>query len=251
VHQTVLAAADALGIDDSSVVVLPTVVLLQARGATGNRNQMTSFRRVGMRLDQITLLDDLTKDAEHGRVSADDGLRRLREIRRARPPMPRLVRVLGMGVLSTGFSLLLQPTPAGMVLAFVLGLAVGALRIVDLPRFQVVLPVVATFGVSIAVFAFAAHYDAENPIRMLIPPLVLFLPGAALTIGTMELAAGDTVSGASRLVEGVVQLLLLAFAIVAAAQVVDVPQSELIDNPIESLGWLTPVIGLVVLTLGH
>jgi uncharacterized membrane protein YjjB (DUF3815 family) len=67
----------------------------------------------------------------------------------------------------------------------------------------------------------------------------------------MELAAGDTVSGASRLVEGVVNLLLLAFGIVAATQVVHVPQSELIDNPIESLGWLTPVVGLVVLTLGH
>ena len=251
VHQTLVLAAVELGIDDSSVVVLPTVVLLQARGATGNRNRMTSFRRNGMRLDQITLLDDLTKDAVRGRVTADDGLRRLRDIRRARPPMPKLVRVFGMGVLSTGFSLLLQPTPAGVGLAFALGLVVGALRVVDLPQFQVVLPVVATFGVSIAVFTFAAHYDAENPIRMLIPPLVLFLPGAALTIGTMELAAGDTVSGASRLVEGVVQLLLLAFGIVAAAQVVDVPQSELIDNPIESFGWLTPLIGLLVLTLGH
>jgi uncharacterized membrane protein YjjP (DUF1212 family) len=251
VHKTVIAAAEHQGIRDASVVVLPTVVLLQGGGTTGGPSRMTSFRRVGMRLDQISSLDELTRHAERGHVTAADGLRRLRDIRRARPPRRRIVRVLGMGVLSTGFALLLQPTPSGIGLAFVLGLAIGVLRIIELPRFQVVLPVIATFGVSIAVFWFAGHYDAENPIRMLIPPLVLFLPGAALTTGTMELAAGDTVSGASRLVEGVVNLLLLAFGIVAAAQVVHVPQSELIDNPIESLGWLTPIIGLVVLTAGH
>lgn len=251
VHHTVQTAAEHLGIRDPSVVVLPTVVLLQAGGAARNRNKMTSFRRQGMRLDQITWLDELTKQAETGRVLPVDGLRRLREIRTAKPSRRRITRVFGMGVLSTGFSLLLQPSAWGILLAFVLGLAVGVLRIIDLPEFQVVLPVVATFGVSIVVFWFASNYDAENPIRMLIPPLVLFLPGAALTTGTMELAAGDTVSGASRLVEGVVNLLLLAFGIVAAAQVVHVPQSELIDNPIESLGWLTPLVGLVVLTLGH
>lgn len=251
VHRTVLAAAEHLGIREPSVVVLPTVVLLQAGGNDTNRNTMTSFRRAGMRLDQITALDELTRQAERGHVTAADGIRRLRDIRRSTPPMPRIVRVLGMGVLSTGFALLLQPTPAGILLAFVLGLAVGVLRIIDLPRFQVVLPVIATFGVSVAVFWFAAHYDAENPIRMLIPPLVLFLPGAALTTGTMELAAGDTVSGASRLVEGVVNLMLLAFGIVAAAQVIHVPSSDLLDNPIESLGWLTPIVGLIVLTLGH
>ena len=35
----------------------------------------------------------------------------------------------------------------------------------------------------------ADTFEAENPIRALIPPLVAFLPGAALTTGTVELAA--------------------------------------------------------------
>ena len=198
VHKTAVAAAEHMGIRDASMVVLPTVVLLQAGGNSKGPSRMTSFRRLGMRLDQITSLDELTRQAERGHVTAAEGLRRLRDIRRARPPRRRIVRVIGMGVLSSGFALLLQPTPAGIGLAFVLGIFVGILRIIELPRFQVVLPVIATFCVSLVVFWFAGHYDAENPIRMLIPPLVLFLPGAALTTGTMELAAGDTVSGASR-----------------------------------------------------
>jgi uncharacterized membrane protein YjjP (DUF1212 family) len=41
VHHTVRTAAEHLGIRDPSVVVLPTVVLLQADGTGRNRNRMT------------------------------------------------------------------------------------------------------------------------------------------------------------------------------------------------------------------
>jgi uncharacterized membrane protein YjjB (DUF3815 family) len=97
----------------------------------------------------------------------------------------------------------------------------------------------------------AGHYDGENPIRSLIPPLVVFLPGAAITTGTMELAAGQTISGASRLVEGLVDLLLLAFGIIAAAALVGAPSAELIDRPLDRLGPWTTVLALVVIALGH
>ena len=65
----------------------------------------------------------------------------------------------------------------------------------------------------------------------------------ALTTGTMELAAGETVSGSSRLVEGVVNLLLLAFGIVAAAAMVNLPDAKLVDRPVTVLGWAAPVLG--------
>jgi len=251
VQQTLLSLSDRFGLGEANILVLPTAVLVQPGPDGPARSQLVSFRRTWLRLDQISSLDDLTRSAERGEISAGAGLHRLGAIDEAEPPMGRLVRVLGMGVLSAGFALLLQPTPAGIVLAFVLGLAVGGFGVVELPRLAAVLPVLATFGVSVVVFEFAAHFNVDNPIRMLIPPLVLFLPGAALTTGTMELAAGDTISGASRLVEAVVNLLLLAFGILAAAAVVKIPDSDLVDNPIEQFGWLAPFVGLVVITLGH
>jgi uncharacterized membrane protein YjjB (DUF3815 family) len=54
-------------------------------------------------------------------------------------------------------------------------------------------------------------------VQALIPPLVTFLPGGMLTFGMIELAYGDMVSGASRLISGFVQLFLLAFGIAAGA----------------------------------
>jgi hypothetical protein len=47
--------------------------------------------------------------------------------------------------------------------------------------------------------------------------LATFLPGAALTIASVELAAGQMVSGASRLINGLVELALRCFGIPAAS----------------------------------
>ena len=60
---------------------------------------------------------------------------------------------------------------------------------------------------------FVAPFVHDDPIRLVAPALVTFLPGATLTIATIELASDQIVSGASRLVWGVSQLLLLAFGV--------------------------------------
>jgi uncharacterized membrane protein YjjB (DUF3815 family) len=113
-----------------------------------------------------------------------------------------------------------------------------------------VFPVVVSFVVAVIVFATLQQVEIDNPVRILIPPLVTFLPGAALTIGTVELAAGQMVSGASRLVSGLVKLMLLAFALVAASVLFELPARVLADHPVNRLGWWAPWVGVVVFALG-
>jgi uncharacterized membrane protein YjjB (DUF3815 family) len=64
---------------------------------------------------------------------------------------------------------------------------------------------------------------------VLVPPLVTFLPGAMLTLGMVELAYGDMVSGSSRLITGFVQLVLLAFGLAAGAMLVGYAPGDLIE----------------------
>ena len=52
-----------------------------------------------------------------------------------------------------------------------------------------------------------------SPLDIVIPALVTLLPGAALTMATVELSAGSMISGSSRLVFGLQRLLLLTFGI--------------------------------------
>ena len=62
----------------------------------------------------------------------------------------------------------------------------------------------------------------------MVASLVVFLPGAALTTAVLELAAGQMISGSSRLVSGGVQLALLAFGILAGIEAVGVPSSQVL-----------------------
>jgi uncharacterized membrane protein YjjB (DUF3815 family) len=161
------------------------------------------------------------------------------------------VRVLGHGILTAGLSLLLQPTAGGMAVAFLLGILVGLLKLPRLATLDLIFPVVAAFVVAATVFAITHHSGlGDNPVRVLIPPLATFLPGSVLTIATVELAAGQMISGASRLVTGMVQLGLLAFGIVAAATLIGVHDSVLLDNPVDRLGPWAPWLGVLIVAIG-
>jgi uncharacterized membrane protein YjjP (DUF1212 family) len=242
----------AQGLENLEIAVLPTTLLVEIGAASSARVQLgVRGGHVVPRLDQVSALYQLAGELERKEMSASEGLRRLDAILDAPPKLGRMIRVIGYGVLSVGFALLLQPAWGGLLVAFVLGLLVGLLATLRLPTLQILMPVLASFLVATIVFVTAKTFEAENPIRALIPPLVAFLPGAVLATGTVELAAGQVISGSSRLVQGMVGLALMAFGIVAAAELVGAPETHLLDRPFDRLGPWAPWIGLVILTLGH
>ena len=85
------------------------------------------------------------------------------------------------------------------------------------------LPTLAAFVLACLVFLAADAGLLEGPLRTLLPPLAVLLPGALLVTGMSELAAGDMVAGSSRVIFGLVQLALFTLGIVAAARVVGMP----------------------------
>ena len=229
------AIARARGVTDLSLVVLPTALFVQTGTGRDAHVQLEAYPNQNARLDQIGELYELLDRAEGSTLDARDGARELDRILSSPPTFGPLVRTIGLGVLSVGFALSLQPTVPGVVAAFVLGTFVGVLRLLRWPGLQAVLPVIATFVVASIVFFTAEVLEGGNPLRTLIPPLVTFLPGAVLTTGMRDLSAGQVISGASRLMQGIVVLALLAFGIVAAATLVGAPSSELLDRPVSRL----------------
>jgi uncharacterized membrane protein YjjB (DUF3815 family) len=71
-----------------------------------------------------------------------------------------------------------------------------------------------------------------------------------LTTAVLELAAGQMVSGASRLVSGGVQLALLAFGILAGIEAVGIPRSRVLFGNEELLGEWTRWVGVLVFAIG-
>lgn len=244
--------AAAYGGDDADFVVLPTIILIESGESEESRVAIRSATNASFRFDQIAALYELIAQAKTGSIPPLDGIRRLNEIGAMRPRLGWVTRTLGHAVLTTGLALLLAPTWQGVVVAFVLGAGIGLLKLVRSPTLQLIMPVAAAFVCATAVFLLAEVIEIGDPIRLLIAPLVTFLPGGVLTSATVELAAGQMISGASRLVYGFVQLALLAFGILAAGTVVGVDSSsyEALDAG-TPLPWWVAFIGIIVFALGN
>jgi uncharacterized membrane protein YjjB (DUF3815 family) len=155
-------------------------------------------------------------------------------------------------VLTVGLGLVIHPAAVDLWVYGALGILVGALK-AWAARFMTggyLLAVVAAALVS--AIAFLAHGDNEAAsLRLTIPPLVTFLPGALLTMATVDLAMGETVTGASRFVAGMLQLGLLAIGIVVGAELVGDPhQGPVAGAAADTLGWWSPWVGVAVFGLG-
>ncbi|KQM80940.1 threonine/serine exporter ThrE family protein [Agromyces sp. Leaf222] len=252
VGETMSAVSLAYGRTDTDVVVLPTVVLIETGGGEDGRVAIRSAINVSFRFDQIAALYRLIESAQAGSIDPLDGINRLNEIGAMRQRFGWPVRVFGHAVLTTGLALLLAPTWQGAIIAFALGALLGLLKLVRSPTLQLVFPVFAAFVSALAVFLISPYVEIGDPIRLLIAPLATFLPGGVLTTATVELAAGQMVAGASRLVFGLVQLALLAFGILAAGTIVGVDDSSYV--PLETsatLPWWIPAVGVVLFAIGN
>ena len=234
---------------DPRVIVLPTALIIAfGRAGVATIESIPQFAGA-LRLDQISALYELVDEAERGEVEPAEGLRRLERIRAMPPRHGAAVTLLGYTAMTVGLCLVLRPTPGDVAVAAVLGVVVGALVLAARGRqtLTVLMPILAATVVSALTFEAVKHELADPGLRAMIASLVMFLPGGVLTTATVELASGEMVAGASRLVFGSVQLLLLAFGIVAGVELVGLP-SEVVLHAEQAnlLAWWAPWLGVVV-----
>jgi uncharacterized membrane protein YjjP (DUF1212 family) len=250
IEESLRRIAAAYGVAGLQVALLPTSLFVQTGTDDSAHVQFSSQVAPPLRLDQIDRLYRLVKQLERAELTVDEASQELGAIYHGQPTFRWPLRTLGHAVLTVGLVLLLQPTPEGIGAAFALGLLIGLLKLVRLPTATLIFPIMVSFLTAAVVFGAVSHLHADNPIRLLVAPLVTFLPGGILAIATMEIAAGQMVSGASRLVNGFVQLALLAFGIVAAGGLVRASPADFADHRVTALGAWAGWAGVIVFALG-
>lgn len=223
--------ASAYGMRRSRVVAFPTALFISLHDGSEERVTLAEGPTQTLRLDQIANVYELGVAAERGDLRPRDGLERLSAILGKTPRFGKTGVVVGHTILTVGLALVLMPAFSNLVAAAILGAIVGALKVLNRnrPVLAVPLPVVAAALVSALAFLALKNGLPVDPLHVLVPPLVTFLPGAMLTLGMVELAYGDMVSGSSRLITGFVQLVLLAFGLAAGAMLVGYRPENLAD----------------------
>lgn len=254
VEDSVRGVAIAHGAQQVSVVALPTALFVKFEDGQGTHLDFTSHEGLVLRFDQIEEVFALALEARAAGLAPAEGLARLASILAEPPPLGAAWRVGGHVLVTMGIALVLQPTPGVIASAAGFGLVVGALKLVAdrRPMLATLLPTTAAFLVAAISLEAALHGFDASTLGVLIASLVTFVPGGTLAIATMELAYGDMVSGASRFVAGLLQLVFLMLGMIIAASLVGLPPAQLLVQPPEArLGGWAPWLGVMLFAIGH
>jgi uncharacterized membrane protein YjjP (DUF1212 family) len=194
------------------VVALPTALVVQV-GSVAYEVEVSN--RSTIQLDLAGRIDDIADLASVGAISPADAIVAVRAARTMQPRFGPVVTTIGYAVTTIGFGMVINPTWAALPGYLFLGLVVGA--VVQLgrpfPSLNPILPTLSAMVVTMLATWFVADAANDGLLRVIAPPLVAMLPGMSLTIGSMELASSEIVAGASRLIYGVTQLMLLVFGV--------------------------------------
>lgn len=249
VEDDVRTVAARLGYPSAQVDAAPTSVRLSL--GHGTPATIESIEG-GLRLDQLSEVSTVQVGLLTGRMSPAAALDLLKSLR-ARPHRYSSLGMYAGGLLSSsGIALLLHPAPAAVAFAAVMSpLVVSLILLAGRSRtISTLLPLVAAFPVALLAFAFADVGWLDGPLRALLPPLAVLLPGGLIVTGLSELAAGAMVAGASRLVFGTTQLLLFAVGVGGAVLALHPAASQFDTTKADDFGWWAIPIGAVAVTLG-
>ncbi|MEU9706124.1 threonine/serine exporter family protein [Streptomyces sp. NPDC047981] len=233
--------------------VVPTGLFVRVGGGPDGRGGELDFAPVegpALRLDQVQTLHSLVDRMRAEAMPFTEVRRALRAEREQPERFSPAATVLGYVLLTVGLGVMRHATVAAVVGYAVLGAGVGLLRLFGdrLPAARTALPVVAAILVTTVSLRWAGPLLHEVPTVLYVPPLIAFLPGAALTLGAIELATGAALSGIARLAGAVNVLLLLALGILVGTELVR-PRPRG-GPPSETLGAWAPWVGVLLLGFG-
>lgn len=235
-----------LGFPDVQTAVGPTGLTLSL-----TPGGPSTFRSAppGLRLHQSASVRLIRHQLVQGELTIAAARDEIAAVARRPVQQPAWLVALAWPVLAVGIALILQPGWANVAAA-----AVGALIVLALvqlaERYEVVktlLPTLAAFTVSLAVFGAANAGLLEGPLRTVLPPLAVLLPGALVVNGMSELAAGHMQAGSARLTYGLAQLGLFALGLLMATALLRVPTSALVNLRVDEIGWVGAVVGLLLI----
>ncbi len=245
--------AGAYGARRSRVVAFPTALFISLHHGEGERVTLAEGPLQALRLDQMAEVYKLGSAAQQGEVPLAEGLAQISAIYKKPARFGAIGDLVGHTILTVGVALVLNPALLTVLVAAAFGAIVGLMKLSvrRRPLHAVPLPVIAATVVSALVF-FAVRYGLPvDPLHVLAPPLVTFLPGAMLTFGMIELAYGDMMSGASRLITGFVQLGLLAFGLAAGAAIAGVQLDAAPEAAVQIASWpWAPWVGATIFGIG-
>lgn len=246
--------------------ILPEMVMVSRPGAASatttvmGKGEARTFR-------QSARASRLVHELESGTTSLAEAPARMASIRSTPRRRPGLQNLIGCGLLSLSLAALFRCPWWAIVLALLVGLLVGGLTMLMMRvrAAAAVAPFVSAFVSTVLVGAVAGWLDlGPVPLFAVCAPIAILVPGALITNALLELTSTDIVTGASRLMYGLIMLAFMAAGVYSGAAVtglrIDSASAALVGEAVKLStaggGWeaLPPLwgswIAVIVLAIG-
>lgn len=249
VEEELRRVAWSLGFEHAQCSCTPTSVMVSL--SPGEAASMLQVRSP-LSLEQSTVVNEIRRGLMSHRLGVAQALAELADVTKRRPRWGDRGVAAGNMCVAAGICLIMQPAWQNVLLAAGMGLIVTFLMRLSRTVSVVgtLLPIIASLSTALVALSAASLGLVDGPLRTLICSIAVLLPGATLATGMAELAAGMMISGSSRVIYGVTQLLLFTLGLVGATLLLRLPMSAL-DNTRVAVGspFFAPV-ALLLITSG-
>jgi uncharacterized membrane protein YjjP (DUF1212 family) len=237
---------------DCEIVALPNILMIKVGQSMHELMDFTVQRPTTLPLNQQSALGELVDDVKEKRISPGEASRQVDRILALPPRFNSAIIVIGYVVSTIGLTLRFRPDPRSLLITGGTGLLVALLILIfrKWPRFNLLLPVIAAILVSTIIFYLTQLGLVYGSANLIIPPLVVFLPGAILTTGMIELASVNLISGSTRLMYGAATLFLLFIGIAIGLNLSELPNVLVTTYEASVFPWWAPVLGTLLFGVG-
>lgn len=237
---------------DCEIVALPNILMIKIGRSTEELADFTIQRPTTLQLNQVSALVELVDQVRQKLVLPGEASQQVDRILAKPPRFNSIVTVLAYLVSTLGLTMLFRPDLRALVVTGATGILVGLLILSfrRWPRFNLLLPVIAAIVVSTIIFQLTKLGLVYGSANLIIPPLVVFLPGAILTTGMIELASMHLLSGSARLMYGAATLFLLFMGIAFGLNITRLPNVLVTTYEASAFPWWAPLLGTLLFGLG-
>ena len=234
------------------IMALPNYLMIKLGQSSQGRVDFAVQGLTALQLDQISELGLLTEQVKQRRVSLAEAALQTDRIVAKLPRFNSAMVIFGFFLSCIGLTMLFRPEPLALLITGATGILVGIIIqwFRKQPRFNLLLPVIASIVVSTLIFNLTRQGLIYGPANLLVSPLVTFLPGTVLTTGMIELASMHILSGSARLMYGGAILMLLFIGIAAGLSFSGLASIQVYSFEAVAFPWWAPLLGTLLFGIG-
>lgn len=219
-ERALMTASSKLGLD-GQFLALPTGILGTISSGEKHHSFVLRDHPGPIDLSRLARLDNAADHVIDGRQSLAVGMQTLQAIRERKEDYPPALRMLAYALASGGMVTSLQGSWTDLIIAFLIGLIVGAIDAFGLHREALdrLFGALASFIATAGAIGLAAVIPGISPDIVILSSIIVLIPGLALVVSFVELSTKNLIAGTTRLMGAFGELLKIVFTIALAKKV--------------------------------